>query len=163
MHHFKMLNWFLVSLLLHVGLSINVKTLSILEYSLSESKSTKCDLVVFGKDLLNDLHEEKELHHPLILSFNGSGTDAEYATTKTLNLLANCLVLFMSESSHSLNEVRHLAKRLQYSKPVGVVYEVKKDLSIYKVEEDQNWPFPIIFQYVNGMYHDNTASLTCTG
>ena len=162
MHHFKMLNWFLVSLLLHVGLSINVKTLSILEYSLSESKSTKCDLVVLGKDLLNDLHEEKELHHPLILIFNG--TDVEYATMKTLNLLAKCLILFMSESSHSLNEVRHLAKRLQYSKPVGVVYsyKVKKDLSIFEVEdgEDQNWPFPIIFQYVNGMYHDKYCKPT---
>ena len=159
MVHHEMLHFVVGSLLLHVGSSINVETLSILEYSITESESTKCDLVVFGNDLRLD--EENELQRPLILSFHGS-TDAEHATRKSLNLLAKCVILFMSEEVYSINEMIHLARKLQYIKPVGVVYEVKKDWSILAEDiEHQSWPFPIIFQHVNGKYDKASISKSC--
>ena len=152
----KLLQFYVGLLLAHVGCSINLELLSILEYSITEAESTKCDWAVFGQDLTLD--EENELQRPLILSSHGS-TDSEYAIRKSLIVQANCIILFMSEEVYSFNEMMQLAAKFQDIKPLGVVYEVKQEWrNLAEDTERQSWPFPIIFQHVNGKSHKPSIS-----
>ena len=144
----SLLQFFVGSLLIHVGFSINLELVTFLEYSVTESESTKCDFAVLGQDLIMD--EESESQRPLILNSHGS-TDAEYVVKKSLIVHAKCLILFLSEEDYAFNDMMHLAEQFQFSKPIGVVYRVKKEWS--NLSEDtkrRSWPFPIVFRHANG-------------
>ena len=145
----KLLIGFIVGLsLLPVASSINLELLSVLEYSLTGSESTKCDLVVFGKELAIDV--DHELQRPMILSSLGS-TDVEYVIRKSLVALSKCLILLMSDDEVSINKMKYLADKFMNIKPTGVVYEVKNEYRILAEEaENWNWPFPVILKKDNG-------------
>ena len=136
--------------LLQVACSINLEILSVLEYSLTGSESTKCDLAVFGQDLAMDI--EPELQRPMILSSRGN-RDAEYKIRRSLIILSNCLILIMGEEV-SIKEMKDLAEKTMNIKPTGVVYEVKNKYRMLAEDAgDLNWPFPVIFKEVNGKSH----------
>ena len=141
--------YFFVGLLLqHVSCSINLKSLSILEYTISETESTRCDLVDFGIDL--PLDEDNDLQNPFIISYHG-GKDADSVNMTSVILHAKCLILLMSEAVFSIHEMMHLAREFQYTKAVGVIYEIEKDgTNLAEVMKHQRRPFPIMLQVVNG-------------
>ena len=144
----KLLIGFIVGLsLLAVASSINLELLSVLEYSLTGSESTKCDLAVFGQELAIDV--DHELQRPMILSSHGS-TYVEYVIRKSLIVLSKCLILLMSDEV-SINEMKYLADKFMNIKPTGVVYEVKNEYRIL-AKEAENWnlPFPVILKKDNG-------------
>ena len=145
----KLLIGFIVGLsLLPVASSINLELLSVLEYSLTGSESTNCDLVVFGKELAIDV--DHELQRPMIFSPLGS-TDVEYVIRKSLVALSKCLILLMSDDEVSINKMKYLADKFMNIKPTGVVYEVKNEYRIFaKDAENWNWPFPVILKKDNG-------------
>ena len=133
--------------LLAVASSINLELLSVLEYSLTGSELTKCDLAVFGQELAIDV--DHELQRPMILSSHGS-TYVEYVIRKSLIVLSKCLILLMNDEV-SINEMEYLADKFRNIKPTGVVYEVKNEYKILAEEgENWNWPFPVILKKDNG-------------
>ena len=125
-------------------MSSNLIQLSIFESSLTEVEGTKCDLAVFGQDFAIN-NEYHYLNRPVIqLSNNGSAV-AHDAFKKS-----NCIILLLSEAV-SLPEMILLAGKLQYLKPVGVLYEVENEwLNLTEVVEHRNLPFPIIFLFDKG-------------
>ena len=145
-HQLLHFTFIVVFSLLHVSDSINLKHLSILEHSL---EATKCDLALIGQDLATD--GKIELQRGVILASSG-GTFAEDVINKELVSLSNCLILLMSEKV-SVNEMLHLATQIQYIKPVGVVYEVKKEMPrIVKAIESRSLSFPIILHNNKGKF-----------
>ena len=123
-------------------MSLNLIHLSILESSLTEVEGTKCDLAVFGQDFaINEYHY---LNRPVIQLSNGSAV-AHDAFKKS-----SCIILLLSEAV-SMPEMILLAGKLQYLKPVGVLYEVENEwLNLTEGVEHRNLPFPIIFLFDKG-------------
>ena len=126
--------------------AINEKQLSILEHSLAKVEGTRCDLALIGRDLTTNKGNALHLHRASIL-VSSENTLAEYVSKSMLIVQSNCLILHVGEEV-SLNDLLYLAEKVQYVKPVGVVYEVKKlgDHSI----GSKSWSFPIIFLDNNG-------------
>ena len=126
--------------------AINEKQLSILEHSLAKVEGTRCDLALIGRDLTTNKGNALHLHRASIL-VSSENTLAEYVSKSMLIVQSNCLILHVGEEV-SLNDLLSLAEKVQYLKPVGVVYEVKKlgDHSIGR----KSWSFPIIFLDNNG-------------
>ena len=134
-------------LLLPVASSISLEQLSVLEYSLTGSKSQKCDLVLIGPDLAVDV--ELEIWRSMI-RLSSESTYAKYVIRKALVALAKCLILVMSDEV-SMHELKNLAENLMKIKPVGVVYKENNDLRFSANDvEHHSWPFPVIFEKVNG-------------
>ena len=140
---------FLVGLLLiQGGCSSESKLFSILEHSLTETESKECDLVFLGQDLTQD--RENDLQRPLIISSAGS-TNFEHVLTKSLFAMTNCLILSISEEYYSLNDMMDLMEKFHFIKPVGVVYETKKEWKNLTGDiKRRSWPFPIMLQQING-------------
>ena len=105
--------------LLPVASSISFEQLSILEYSLTGSKSEKCDLVLIGPDLAVDL--ELEIWRSM-MRLSSETTYAKYVMRKSLVALSKCLILVMSDKV-SMHELKTLAENLMKVKPIAVVYE----------------------------------------
>ena len=127
-------------LLLPVASSMSLEQLSVLEYSLKGSKSQKCDLVLIGPDLAVDVERST-----IRLS-----RERTYVIRKSLVALSNCLILVIRDE-FSVLELKNLAENLMKIKPVGVVYEGKKHLRLLANDvEHHTWPFPLIFEKVNG-------------
>ena len=134
-------------LIIHGGCPLKSELLSTLEYSLTETESTKCDLVFLGQDL--PLDEETTSQRLRILNTNGS-KDMESAIMKFVLAMAKCLLLFINEVDFPFTEMMHLAGKIQRIKPLGVVYQVKNEGEIFSALIDRRrWPFPIIFQLFN--------------
>ena len=133
-------------LLMKDSIAIDEKQLSILEHSLAEVEGTKCDLALIGRDLTINKGNALHLQRASIL-ISSENTLAEYVSKSKLIVQSNCLILHSGEGV-PLNELLYLAEKVQYLKPVGVVYEVKKlgDHSI----GSKSWSFPIIFLDNNG-------------
>ena len=93
-------------LLLPVTSSISLEQLSVLEYSLTGSKSEKCDLVLIGPDLAFDL--EFEIWRSM-MRLSSESTYAKYVIRKSLVALSKCLILVMSDKV-SMHELKNLAE-----------------------------------------------------
>ena len=135
------------SLLMKDSIAIDEKQLSILEHSLAEVEGRKCDLALIGRGLTtNNKGNAFHLHRASIL-VSSENTLAEYVSKGLPRFQSNCLILHSGEGL-SLNDLLNLAEKVQYLKPVGVVYEVKK-LSDHSIGS-KSWSFPIIFLDNNG-------------
>ena len=129
-------------LLIDAVAAINVEYLSILEYSLTEDESTKCDLACFGKNM--DIYVEHEVQRAVIHSNSNNISRPDILLKKSLILLSKCLILFTNEEQVSLKEMMHFSKKVQSIKPVGVIYDLKKAGRNF---EGIRWPFPIILNH----------------
>ena len=127
-------------LLIEAVAAVNVEYLSILEYSLTEDESVKCDLASFGQNMDVEYDSQRAVIHRS--SNNISGSDI--ILKKSLIILSQCLILFTSEEQASLKEVMHLSKKVQSIKPVGVIYDIKNAGRNF---DGMRWPFPIIFNH----------------
>ena len=146
------LDCFLALLLVHLGNSINLEGLPVLEHTISDTEETNCDLIVFGNSRFFDA--ENELQRPRMI-ISHLRTAAEFISIQSTIGPAKCLILLMNEADYSINEIKYVTEQFQFKKPTGVFYEVKKELG--DLVEDTKYlsmPFPIIFQLVNGMFHN---------
>ena len=135
---------------MHFTCSLNHELLSILEHTLTGSRSEKCDLAVFGQDLMMDICHE--LQRPIIL-ISGS-TDADHMIKKSLIVPSSCLILLMFDRV-SINDLKYLGDTLVKIIPIGAIYEAKNNEWRILAEdlEHQTLSFPVIFQKVNGKSH----------
>ena len=62
----------------------------------------------------------------------------------------------MNEADYPINKVKCVTEQFQFLKPTGVFYETKTELvDLMEDTEHLSFPFPIIFQLVNGMLTHN--------
>ena len=142
---------FIVGLaLMHFTCSLNHELLSILEHTLTGSRSKKCDLAVFGQDLMMDICHE--LQRPIILILGS--TDADNVIKKSLIVPSSCLILLMFDRV-SINDLKYLGDTLVKIIPIGAMYKAKNNEWRILAEdlEHQTLSFPVIFQKVNGKSH----------
>ena len=148
----KRLDCFLLLLFVHLGNSFNLEGLLILEHTISETEETMCDLIVFGNSHL--FGEENELQRPQMV-LSRLRTDAEFISIQSTIGPAKCLILLMNDADYSINKIKLVTQQFQFLKPIGVFYEVKQELGdLVELTEHLSLPFPIIFQLVNGMFHN---------
>ena len=107
-------------------------------------------MVLIGPDLAFDL--ELEIWRSM-MRLSSETTYAKYFIRKSLVALSKCLILVMSDKV-SMHELKNLAENLMKVKPIGVVYEERNDLRFLANDVGHHtWPFPVIFEKVNGKSH----------
>ena len=109
------------------------KTLSILDKTLTEEDSTKCDLAILGGNKI--LAEEH----------NGRAIIPQDTRAINKDKLINsaCLIMICNEKK-PFREMVDLVAKFQMIKPVGVLYEVKDWNNVSKSIKGKSPPFPII-------------------
>ena len=133
---------FVVAILVQIAISITLKHLSILEQSLAHHK-TKCDLVLIEMEMDKNI----DLQRAVIIVPSGSSF-AEIMTKKTWMNDSNCFILQIGETV-SIDDMVDLKRMITSDKPVGVVYEVKKEWNnIILNLKSRSWPFPTILKKI---------------
>ena len=130
-----------IALLLEYVTSISFdRTLSILDRSISDDDTTKCDLAVLESyNIFSEEHSGRAMI-PLSNMMHVTGN----LNKETLSTSA-CLIMITNENT-PYQEMVDLVGKFQLIKPVGVLYEVKDWKNASRGINGKSPPFPLILK-----------------
>ena len=142
------LTFFVVASLVQIAVSITLNHLSILEQSLMHHETIKCDLVLIEMaiDKSSDLQRAV-----IIVPFYSSFAEVMFKKAWMNN--ANCFILLIGEAV-SINDMVELKRMIPSEKPVGVIYEVKREwnnIILNLISRSWPWPLSTILRRKNGV------------